>query len=197
MARRSMGFVWPLLAGVAHLLAFRSLQDKLGLSRLRHAYTGGAPLGVEIFTFFRAMGINLKQVYGQTETSGICVMHPDGDIKGETVGRPTPGTEIRLSDTGEILVREIASSQATKDPDATAHALEGGWLHTGDAGLLDEDGHLVMIDRLRDVMRLADGSRFSPALIENRLKFSPYVREAVVIGEDRPVHHCLDPNRHG
>jgi long-chain acyl-CoA synthetase len=185
--RRPVGFGWRLLAHVAYLLTFRSLQDKLGLSRLRYAYTGGAPLGLEIFKFFRAIGLNLKQVYGQTETSGICVLHPDGEVKGETVGKPTPGTEIRLSDTGEILIRgECVFLGYYQNPEATGETLEHGWLHTGDAGLLDEDGHLVMIDRLADVLRLADGLRFSPTLIENKLKFSPYIREAVVIGEDRP-----------
>jgi long-chain acyl-CoA synthetase len=185
--RQPVGLVWRLLAGWAYLLTFRSLQDKLGMSRLRYAYTGGAPLGPEIFKFFRAIGLNLKQVYGQTETSGICVLHPDGEVNSETVGKPTPGTEIRLSDTGEILIRgECVFLGYYKNPEATAKALEDGWLRTGDAGLLDEHGHLVMIDRVTDVLRLADGSRFSPALIENKLKFSPYVREAVVIGEDRP-----------
>jgi long-chain acyl-CoA synthetase len=185
--RQPVGLGWRLLAGWAYLLTFRSLQDKLGMSRLRYAYTGGAPLGPEIFKFFRAIGLNLKQVYGQTETSGICVLHPDGEVNGETVGKPTSGTEIRLSDTGEILIRgECVFLGYYKNPEATAKALEDGWLHTGDAGLLDEHGHLVMIDRVTDVLRLADGARFSPALIENKLKFSPYVREAVVIGEDRP-----------
>jgi long-chain acyl-CoA synthetase len=185
--RQPVGLGWRLLSGLAYLLAFRSLQDKLGLSRVRYAYTGGAPLGPEIFKFFRAIGLNLKQVYGQTESSGICVLHPDGEVKPETVGRPTPGTEVRLSDTGEILIRgESVFLGYYKNPEATARALEDGWLHTGDAGLLDEDGHLVMIDRLRDVLPLADGSRFSPALIENKLKFSPYIREVVVMGENRP-----------
>jgi long-chain acyl-CoA synthetase len=187
LARRPLGLWWRFPAAIAYLLAFRSLRDKLGLSRLRLAYTGGAPLGLEIFTFFRAIGINLKQVYGQTETSGICVMHPNDDIKGETVGKPIPGAEVRLSDSGEILLRgDCVFLGYYKNPEATAKALEDGWLHTGDAGLLDDDGHVVMIDRLRDVLRLADDTRFSPAFIENKLKFSPYIREAVVIGEDRP-----------
>jgi long-chain acyl-CoA synthetase len=187
LARQPLGLGWRLLAGIAYLLAFRSLRDKLGLSRLRHAYTGGAPLGPEIFKFFRAIGLNLKQIYGQTETAGICVLHPDGEVKGETVGRPTPGTEVRLSDTGEILIRgDCVFLGYYKNPESTARALEDGWLHTGDAGLLDQDGHLVVIDRLADVLQLADGSRFSPALIENKLKFSPYIREAVVIGGERP-----------
>jgi long-chain acyl-CoA synthetase len=172
---------------LAHLLACRTMLDKFGLSRVRYAYTGGAPLGPEIFRFFRAIGLNLKQVYGQTETAGICVLHPDGEVRAETVGKPAPGTRVRISEGGEILVAgDSVFLGYYKNPDATRTALDGGWLHTGDAGSLDEHGHLIVIDRLKDVLRLADGSRFSPALIENKLKFSPYVREAVVIGEDRP-----------
>ena len=172
---------------LARLLAFRTLLDKLGLSRVRRAYTGGAPLGPEIFGFFRAIGLNLKQVYGQTETSGICVVHPDGDVRAGTVGKPTPGTRVRISESGEILVAgESVFLGYYKNPEATARALDDGWLRTGDAGFLDGHGHLVMIDRVTDVLRMADGSRFSPALIENKLKFSPFVREAVVLGEERP-----------
>jgi long-chain acyl-CoA synthetase len=154
---------------------------------VRRAYTGGAPLGPEIFAFFRAIGLNLKQVYGQTETAGICVVHPDGEVRAVTVGKPTPGTRVRISESGEILVAgESVFLGYYKNPEATARALDDGWLRTGDAGFLDEHGHLVMIDRVTDVLRTADGSRFSPALIENKLKFSPFVREAVVIGEERP-----------
>jgi len=172
---------------LAWLLAFRALLDKLGLSRVRRAYTGGAPLGPEIFAFFRAIGLNLKQVYGQTETAGICVVHPDGDVRAGTVGRPTPGTRVRISESGEILVAgESVFLGYYRNPEATARVLEGGWLRTGDAGYLDDQGHLVMIDRVTDVLQTADGARFSPALIENKLKFSPFVREAVVIGEERP-----------
>jgi long-chain acyl-CoA synthetase len=182
-----VGFGWRCLATLAYILTFRSLQDKLGLSRLRCAYTGGAPLGPEVFKFFRAIGVNLKQVYGQTETAGICALHPDGEVREGTVGKPTPGTDIRLSDSGEILIRsECVFLGYYKDPEATAVTLEDGWLHTGDAGSLDERGHLVMIDRLADVLRVADGSRVSPTLIENKLRFSPYIREAVVVGEARP-----------
>jgi long-chain acyl-CoA synthetase len=175
-----------LLAALARLLTFRALLDRLGLARVRHAYTGGAALGPELFRFFRSVGLNLKQVYGQTECGGICVLHPDGDVKPETVGKPTPGTRIRISDAGEILVSSPSVFLGYyKNPEATARALDDGWLHTGDAGQMAEDGHLVVIDRLTDVLRLADGSRFSPALIENKLKFSPYVREAVAVGEER------------
>ena len=184
--RASAGLAGRALYGLAYLLAFRSMLDKLGFSRIRYAYTGGAPLGPEIFRFFRAIGLNLKQVYGQTETSGICVVHPDGEVRAETVGKPTPGTRIRISDGGEVLVAGDSVFRGYyENPDATAKALDDGWLRTGDAGFLDEQGHLVVIDRLQDVLRLADGSRFSAALIENKLKFSPYIREAVVIGEDR------------
>jgi long-chain acyl-CoA synthetase len=173
-------------AALARLLTFRALLDRLGLARVRHAYTGGAALGPELFRFFRSVGLNLKQVYGQTECGGICVLHPDGDVKPETVGKPTPGTRIRISDAGEILVSSPSVFLGYyKNPEATARALDDGWLHTGDAGQMAEDGHLVVIDRLTDVLRLADGSRFSPALIENKLKFSPYVREAVAVGEER------------
>jgi long-chain acyl-CoA synthetase len=184
--REPVGPGLRLLAALAHLLIFRALRDRLGLSQVRYAYTGGAALGPELFRFFRAIGLNLKQVYGQTECGGICVLHPDDDVRPETVGKPTPGTRIRISEAGEILVSSASVFLGYyKNAEATAQALDDGWLRTGDAGLMD-DGHLVVIDRLKDVLRLADGSRFSPALIENKLKFSPYVREAVVVGEDRP-----------
>ncbi len=183
----AMGLGARTLQGLAHLLSFRTMLDKFGLARVRYAYTGGAPLGPEIFGFFRAIGLNLKQVYGQTESSGVCVLHPDTEVRAETLGKPTPGTQLRVSDDGEILVAgESVFLGYYKNAEATARALSEGWLRTGDAGLVDEGGHLVMIDRLTDVLRLADGSHFSPALIENKLKFSPYVREAVAVGEDRP-----------
>ena len=186
LRRQRVGPGLRLLARLAHVLTFRALLDRLGLSRVRHAYTGGAALGPELFRFFRAIGLNLKQVYGQTESAGICVLHPDDDVRPETVGTPTAGTRLRISEAGEILVASPTVFLGYyKNAAATAEALDGGWLHTGDAGLM-EDGHLVVIDRLKDVLQLADGSRFSPALIENKLKFSAYVREAVAVGEGRP-----------
>jgi long-chain acyl-CoA synthetase len=185
--RQPVGLGLRLLAGLAQLLTFRALRDRLGLSQVRYAYTGGAALGPELFRFFRAIGLNLKQVYGQTECSGICVLHPDDEVRPETVGKPTPGTRIRISEAGEILVSSPSVFLGYyKNAEATAQALDDGWLRTGDAGLMEEDGHLVVIDRLKDVLRLADGSRFSAALIENKLKFSAYVREAVAVGEGRP-----------
>jgi len=187
LRRQRVGPGLWVLGGLAHLLTFRALLDRLGLSRVRCAYTGGAALGPELFRFFRAIGLNLKQVYGQTESGGISVLHPDGDVRPETVGKPTADTAIKISETGEILISSPSVFLGYyKNPEATAQALDGGWLHTGDAGVVEDDGHLVVIDRMRDVLRLADGSRFSPALIENKLKFSPHVREAVVVGEGRP-----------
>lgn len=187
LGQEPVGLGGRLLRRLAHLLAFRTILDKLGLSRVRYAYTGGAPLGPEIFRFFRTIGLNLKQVYGQTESSGICVLHPDGEVRPETVGKPTPGTRVRISEEGEILIAgDSVFLGYYKSPETTARVLDGEWLRTGDAGQLDERGHLVVIDRLSDVLRLGDGSRFSPALIENKLKFSPHVKEAVVIGEGRP-----------
>ena len=174
-------------ARIRHLVAdwtvLRPIRDQLGLSRVRRAYTGGAALGPDVFRFFHAIGVNLKQLYGQTEVSGISVVHRDGDIRFHTVGRPFPQTEIRISGDGEILCRSPAVFQGYfRNPDATAEALAGGWLHSGDAGYFEDDGHLVVIDRLADVMKLPDGTNFSPQFVENKLKFSPYVREAVVFG---------------
>ena len=169
------------------LLVFSAIKDHLGLLRIRRAYTGGAALGPDVFRFFHALGVNLKQIYGQTEISGISVVHRDGDVKFHSVGVPIPETEIRISETGEILSRSPSVFQGYyKNPEATAETLEDGWLHSGDAGYVEESGHLVVIDRMKDVMRLADGSIFSPQYIENKLKFSLYIKEAVVIGKERP-----------
>ena len=173
---------------LADWLVFENIKDQLGLRRLKRAYTGGAALGPDIFRFFHAMGVNLKQIYGQTEIVGIAVVHRDGDIKFQTVGLPIPETELKIAENGEILMRSPAVMVGYyHDPEATAKAIdEEGWLHSGDAGYLDEDGHLIVIDRAKDVMTLADGTKFSPQFIENKLKFSPYIREAVVFGGDWP-----------
>jgi long-chain acyl-CoA synthetase len=168
---------------VAELVALRPLRGQLGLSRLRRAYTGGAPLGPDVFRFFQAIGVNLKQIYGQTEICGIAVVHRDDDIRFDTVGVGIPGTEVKIADGGEILLRSPAVFAGYfRNDEATAAALRDGWLHTGDSGYLDDDGHLAVIDRTEDVMEAADGTLFSPAFIENKVKFSPYVQEAVVFG---------------
>jgi long-chain acyl-CoA synthetase len=175
---------------------FRALRDRLGFTHMRSASTGGAALGPDVFGFFHAMGVRLKQIYGQTEISGISCIHREEDIQSHTVGVPIPETEVRISEKGEILSRSPAVFLGYyKNEEATRATLVEGWLHSGDAGYLAEDGQLVVIDRLKDVMKLADGTQFSPQFIENRLKFSPYVKEAVVIGHDRPyltAMLCID-----
>ncbi|MCY4626082.1 MAG: AMP-binding protein [Acidobacteria bacterium] len=178
-----VGFAGSVGHRFADWMVFGPVRDQLGLARVRRAYTGGAALGPDVFRFYHAIGVNLKQLYGQTEVSGISVVHLDDDIRFQTVGVPLPRTEIRISEEGEILCRSPAVFQGYfKNPAATAEALEDGWLHSGDAGYFDDHGHLVVIDRVADVMKLADGSSFSPQFVENKLKFSPYVGEAVVFG---------------
>ena len=171
---------------LADWVALRPVRDQLGLTRIRRCYTGGAPLGPDVFRFFHSIGVNLKQIYGQTEICGIAVMHSDDDIKFATVGKPCPGTEIEIADNGEILLRSKAVFHCYYGNEAaTAETVDAdGWLHTGDAGYLDEHGHLVVIDRAKDVMEMPDGTRFSPAFIENKLKFSPYIEEAVVFWQE-------------
>lgn len=171
----------------ADQVLFKPLRDQLGFLRLRRAYTGGAALGPDVFRFFHAIGVNLKQVYGQTEIIGIAFVHRDGDVRHDTVGLPIPGTEVRISEAGEILLRSDAVCAGYWErPEATQETFGDGWLHTGDAGYLTEDGHLVVIDRLSDVMRTEKGTVFSPQFLENKLKFSPYIKEAVVFGDRKP-----------
>ena len=187
LANRKPSLALKLSYRASYLCMFRSLKNYLGLGHLRNVYTGGAALGPEIFNLFQALGVNIKQLYGQTETSGISVGHRNGEIKLSTVGKPIPGVEIQISDTGEILTRgDTVFVGYYKDEEATRRTLIDGWLHSGDHGLLDEDGHLIVVDRMKDVMQLADGSKFSPQLIENKLKFSIYISEAVVVGKDQP-----------
>jgi len=167
-------------------MMFRPLINQIGLLRLRRAYTGGAALGPELFTFYQAIGVNLKQIYGQTEIVGIAYMHRDGDVRPDTVGKPLPNTQCKISEEGEILSRSPSVTPGYyKLPEKTAALLAGGWLHSGDAGYIDEHGHLVVIDRLADVMHNAKGEMFSPMFLENKLKFSPYIKEAVIFGDKR------------
>ena len=163
------------------------VKDKMGLRRIKHAYTGGAALGPDIIRFYHALGVNLKQAYGQTEVAGLSMLHRDGDIKFQTVGIAVPEIEVKVAEDGEILTRGAAVFLGYyNNPEATAETLVDGWLHSGDAGYFDDDQHLVVIDRAKDVMTLHDGTRFSPQFIENKLKFSPYVKEAVVFGGNWP-----------
>ncbi|MCG8422473.1 MAG: AMP-binding protein [Proteobacteria bacterium] len=173
---------------LADWLVFRPIRHHLGMSRLARAYTGGAALGPDVFQFFHVLGVNLKQIYGQTECSGIAVAHRDNDVRFQTVGTPIPQTELRIADDGEVLLRSPAIMRGYyHNSEATESVLtDDGWLRTGDAGYLDDNGHLVVIDRVSDVMILGDGTTFSPQFIENKLKFSVYIKEAVVFGGDQP-----------
>lgn len=178
-------------------MVFRPLVNQIGLLRLRRAYTGGAALGPELFTFYQAIGVNLKQIYGQTEITGIAYMHRDGDVRPETVGKPLPGTECKISEEGEILSKSASVSPGYYDlPEKSKALLKGGWLHSGDAGFIDEHGHLIVIDRLSDVMHNSKGEMFSPMFLENALKFSPYIKEAVIYGDKENFVACfinIDP----
>jgi long-chain acyl-CoA synthetase len=143
-------------------------------------------MGPDHFRFFHALGVNLKQIYGQTEIAGISIVHRDGDVKFDTVGTPIPETEIKISEEGEILTKSPSVFQGYyKNEEATEKTLVDGWLYSGDKGFIDEDGHLVVFDRSKDVMTLSDGRPFSPQYLETRLKFSPYIQEAWVIGDHR------------
>ena len=178
---QSPGLWLGLAYRLADAVALRPVRDQLGLARIKRCYTGGAPLGPDVFRFFHAIGVNLKQIYGQTEICGIAVVHRDDAIAFNTVGTPIPGTELRITDDGEILLRSASVFRGYhRQPEVTAETVDAeGWLHTGDAGYLDEAGQLVVIDRAKDVLQTADGTRFSSAFIENKLKFSPYIEEAV------------------
>lgn len=172
---------------LAEWLVFKKLKDHLGLSRIRHAYTGGAAMGPDHFRFFHAIGVNLKQIYGQTEIAGISVLHRDGDVKFDTVGNPLPETDVNITETDEIISRSPSVFLGYyKNEEATAKTLKDGWLHSGDTGFIDEDGHLVVFDRSKDIMILSDGRKFSPQFLEARLKFSPYVKDAWVVGHQKP-----------
>lgn len=166
---------------------FRALRDRLGFSRMRSATTGGAALGPDIFRFFHALGVNLKQIYGQTEIAGISCIHREGEVDFTSVGAPIPETEVKITETGEIISRSPAVFLGYyKNEDATRETVdEDGWLLSGDAGYFDDNGRLVVIDRLKDVMHLNDGTQFSPQFLENKLKFSPFLRESVVLGGGR------------
>jgi long-chain acyl-CoA synthetase len=170
------------------VVVYGPVRDQLGLRRTRWAYTGGAPLGADTFRFFRAFGINLKQVWGSTELSGLASLQRDDEASPDSVGIPIPGTEIRVDENGEVLVRSAAVFQGYyRQPEATRAALDAaGWFHTGDSGYIDPQGQLVIIDRARDVGALADGTSFAPQFIESKLKYSPYIGEAVVFGDQRP-----------
>jgi len=168
-------------------LVSRPLLDRVGCLGFRAAYTGGHPISPDVIRFFRANGLNLKQCYGMTEAGGIFQVQPDDEVKPETVGKPLPRTEVRIAEDQEVLVKSKSVFVGYyKNPEETAKVIKDGWLYTGDAGYFDDDGHLVIIGRKEDIMRTRDGEAFSPDFIETRLKFSPYIKEAVIWGEGQP-----------
>jgi len=175
------------LYALGNVLIYGPLRNTLGLSRVRVAYTAGEAIGPDLFTFYRAIGINLKQLYGSTETAVFVCLQPDHEVKADTVGVPIDGVEIKVADNGEVLVRSPGLLKGYyKNPQATAEALTpDGWYHTGDAGFLDATGHLKIIDRAKDVGRLKSGAMFAPKYVENKLKFFPHIKEAVAFGDGR------------
>jgi long-chain acyl-CoA synthetase len=176
-----------MLYPLGRLLVYGPLRDNLGMRRIRIAYTAGEALGPDIFVFFRALGINVKQLYGMTEASVFVAVQKNGEVRLDTVGPPMPEVEIKISEAGEVLFRSPGVFQGYfKNPEATRQTLEDGWIHSGDAGFLDQTGHLKIIDRAKDLGRLLDGTVFAPKYLENKLKFSPFVKEAVALGPGRP-----------
>ncbi|MEE2981182.1 MAG: AMP-binding protein [Pseudomonadota bacterium] len=182
-----------LLYWLGNILVFAPLRNTLGFSRVRLAYTAGEAIGPEIFDFYRSLGMNLKQLYGQTEATVFITMHADGDIKADTVGPPGPGIELRIDDSGEVLYRSPGVFHGYyKNPEATSETKTAdGWVHTGDAGIIDSDGHLKIIDRAKDVGRLNDGAVFAPKYLENKLKFYPHIKEVVAFGDGRDNAGCM------
>ena len=193
---RSPGHMRTFLRTIGDVLVYAPLRDHLGLSRAKRAFTAGEAIGEDTFLFFRALGLDLKQFYGQTENCALTAAQMSDDVKLNTVGKPLPGVDVKIGEDGEILLRaDSVFDGYLNDPAASEQALAGGWLHTGDAGYLDEAGHLVVLGRVGEVVYTKGGERYIPNFIENRLKFSQYVKEAAIIGagrEDLTALICID-----
>jgi len=172
---------------LGNLFVYGPLRNVLGMSRVRVAYTAGEAIGPDLFKFYRSIGINLKQLYGSTETSVFVCIQPNGQVKSDTVGPAVKGVELKFTPQRELLIRSPGLfKEYYKNPQATAEAKDAdGWFHTGDAGYFDPDGHLKIIDRVKDVGALVDGTLFAPKYLENKLKFFPYIKEAVAFGQGR------------
>jgi len=184
---RSLAAWRRLIRGLCSWTVYRPILDKLGMTRMKVAWNGGASLGPDYHKFFRALGLNLKQIYGQTEIAGISCVHRDGQVRFWTMGAPIAQTEVKLSGEGEILSRSPSVFLGYyRNPEATAGALRDGWLYSGDYGTLDPSGDIIMFDRMGDVIVKADGTRVAPRVIEDMLKFTPYIQEAMVVGEGQP-----------
>jgi long-chain acyl-CoA synthetase len=186
IANEPVPLIDNILYKIGDFIIYAPLVDNLGMRKIKVAYTAGEAIGPEIFEFYRSLGINLKQLYGMTESTAYISMQKDGDIDNESVGPPAPGVKIKIADNGEVLYKSPGNFIGYfKNPEATAETLEDGWLHSGDAGYMTERGHLKIIDRAKDVSKLKDGTMFAPKYIENKLKFSPFIKEAVAHGMDR------------
>ena len=191
MDGQAIGLMGQLLYGLGNLLVYGPLRNNLGFSRVRVAYTAGEAIGPDLFNFYRAIGINLKQLYGSTETAVFVCLQPDNEARADTVGIPCAGVEIKVSEQGEVLVKSAGLLKGYyKNPEATAEVLTAdGWYHTNDAGFIDSHGHLKIIDRVKDVGRLQggtnDGAMFAPKYVENKLKFFPHIKEVVAYGDGR------------
>ena len=185
---KPVGALDRLKYGLGEFLVYGPLKNAMGFSRVRVGYTAGEAIGPEIFDFYRSMGINLKQLYGQTEASVFITVQPDGEVRSDTVGVPAPGVEIRIAENGEVFYRSPGTFvEYYKNPESTASTKDAeGWVATGDAGFFEDGtGHLRIIDRAKDVGKMADGSLFAPKYVENKLKFYPNILEVVVFGADR------------
>jgi long-chain acyl-CoA synthetase len=194
---KHVSFLEKCLYSIGQILVYGPLRNNLGLSRTRLAYTAGEAIGPEIFEFFRSLGINIKQLYGQTEASVFICAQPDGQVKADTVGTAYPGVELRLADNSEVFYRSPGVFHSYyKNPESTAETKDAeGWVATGDAGFFDEDGHLKIIDRAKDVGRMTDGTMFAPKYIENKLKFFQFIKEAVAFGDGKDyatAFICID-----
>ena len=183
MAHDPVPFSLKILYQLGRFLVYAPLLDNMGMKRVRVAYTAGEAIGPEIFEFFRSLGMNLKQLYGMTESTALISIQKDDDIDSETVGTPVPGVDIKISEKGEVVYKSPGNFIGYyKNPEATEETLENGYIHSGDAGYMTQRGHLKIIDRAKDVSKLNDGTMFAPKYIENKLKFSPYIKEAVSHG---------------
>ncbi len=191
---RSPGAGLRMAYSLGNRLVFAPLRDQLGLSRIRAAYTAGSSLSPDAMRFFHALGINLKQIYGSTEMTGGATVHRNNDIKSASVGQPIPGVSVRIAADGEIQIAGPTVMQGYyRDPANTAKDIlvdDDGtrWFRSGDAGYIDDDGHLIYLDRVKDMLTLANGERFSPQFIEGRLKFSPYIRDVMAVGGENRAY---------
>ena len=191
-ARKKPNLLWRFLYFLAHWAVFRDLKDKVGLLKVRVAYTSAAPISPDIIRFFQAIGVNIKQLYGGSE-QGLVTLHRDDDVRPETSGPEIPGVSVKLTELGEIIIKgKNLFSGYYKDPETTAEKLKEGWYYSGDFGHITEDGHLIVMDRMSDVKELSSGQKFSPQYTEIRLRFSPYIKDVLIVGGgDKSYVTCI------